>query len=84
MNFIIPLRDAKVNVEKMLEINKDDEYLQNFIPLAEDIDGNDYYWDKKTGKVFYLFIDDVENSIPICDSVEDFFKLLNYAQSINN
>lgn len=84
LDFIIPLRDANVNVEKILEINKDNEYLQNFIPLAEDIDGDDYYWDKKTGKVFYLSSDNIESPIPICDGVEDFFKLLNYLQNINN
>lgn len=81
LDFIIPLRDANVNVEKILEINKDDKYLKTIVPLAEDIDGDNYYWDKKTGKVFYLSMGNVENPIPICDSVEEFFKLLNYVQN---
>lgn len=80
LDFIIPLRDANVNVEKTLEMYKDDKYLQTIVPLAEDIDGDDYYWDKKTGKVFYLSMENAENPIPICDSVEEFFKLLNYLQ----
>lgn len=78
LEFIIPLYGANVNVEKILEIYKNDKYLQTFVPLAEDIEGDDFYWDKKTGKVFYIAITNVENPIPICDSVEEFFKLLNY------
>ena len=81
LDFIIPLRDANVNVEKILEINKDDKYFKNIVPLAEDVEGDNYYWDKKTGKVFYLSMYNVENPIPICDSVEEFFKLLNYIQN---
>lgn len=81
LDFIIPLRDANVNVEKILEMNKNDKYLQTIVPLAEDIGGDNYYWDKKTGKVFYLSMGNVENPIPICDSVEEFFKLLNYVQN---
>lgn len=58
------------------------EYIpKTFIPLAEDVDNDDYYWDKETGKVFYLAMSNVENPIPICDSVEEFFKLLNYVQN---
>lgn len=82
LEFIIPLRDANVNVEKILELNMNNEYIpKTFIPLAEDVDSDNYYWDKETGKVFYLAMSNVENPIPICDSVEEFFKLLNYVQN---
>ena len=57
----------------------ENEYIPNsWIPLACDVDNDDYYWDKETGKVFFLSLENVENPIPICDSVEEFFKLLNY------
>lgn len=84
LEFIIPLRDANISVEKILELNKDNKYLQTIVPLAEDIDGDDFYWEKETGKVIYLSMENADNPIPICDSVEDFFKLLNYVEEKMN
>lgn len=78
IEFIIPLVHGNVCVEKILSFNETNEYIEeSFIPLAEDIDGEDFYWDSKTGNVYYLSMGNVENPIPICDSVEDFFIILN-------
>lgn len=78
VEFIIPLRYGNVCVEKILSFNEDNEYIPTtFIPLAEDIDGEDFYWDSSNGKVYYLSMENVENPIPVCDTVEQFFEILN-------
>lgn len=78
VEFIIPLRYGNVCVEKILSFNEDNEYIpKSFIPLAEDIDGEDFYWDSSNGKVYYLSMENVENPIPVCDTVEQFFEILN-------
>ena len=50
---------------------------ETLIPLAEDEDGEHFYWDSKTGKVCFICRENVENPIPICNSVEAFIELLN-------
>ena len=78
VEFIIPLFFGNVCVEKIMSYNQSNEYIPDtFIPLAEDIDGEDFYWDTTSGKVYYLSIENVENPIPISDSVEQFFEILN-------
>lgn len=78
VEFIIPLKYGTVCVEKILSFNEGNESVPaTFIPLAEDVDGEDFYWDSLNGKVFYLSMENVENPIPICDSVEEFFEILN-------
>ena len=75
VEFIIPLKYGNVCVEKILSFNAGNEYVpKTFIPLAEDIEGEDFYWDASNGKVYYLCMGNVENPIPICDSVETFFR----------
>lgn len=78
VEFIIPLKYGNICVEKILSFNDGNEYISKaFIPLAEDVDGEDFYWDSSDGKVYYLSMENVENPIPICDTVEQFFKILN-------
>lgn len=80
IEFLYSLKNGTQPVEKFLDKwIPENEYISNsWLPLACDADNSDYYWDKETGKVFYLSLGNVENPIPICDSVEEFFKLLNY------
>lgn len=78
VDFLILLKYANVNFEKVIAWDEGNEYIPNtFIPLAKDTDDMDYYWDASTGKVYYLSIENVEHPIPICDSVEAFFEILN-------
>lgn len=78
VEFIIPLNYGNVCVEKILSFNEGVEWIpETFLPLAEDVDGDDFYWDSSNGKVYYLSMGNVENPIPICDSVEQFFEILN-------
>ena len=78
VEFIIPLQHGNVCVEKILSFNEKNEYIsKTLIPLAEDTDGEDFYWDSASGKVYYISMENVENPVPICDSVEQFFEILN-------
>ena len=78
VEFIIPLKYGNICVENVMRFNEGNEYVPNtFIPLAEDVDGDDFYWDSNSKKVYYLAMGNVENPIPICDSVEQFFEILN-------
>ena len=55
-----------------------DDYLSNeLIPLAIDMDEDNYYWNSKTGKVYYISSSNVENPILVCNSVDEFFEILN-------
>lgn len=65
---IYPLMHGTMPVEKIMKYNSTNEAIpRSFVPLAQDEDEDDYYWDSKTGK---------EHPIPICDSVEEFFGIL--------
>ena len=78
VDFIIPMKYGNVCVEKILEFNKGNEYIPNtYMPLAEDVLSEDFYWDAASGKVFYISMGNVENPIPICNSVDEFFEILN-------
>ncbi len=78
VEFLIPLKYGNVNVEKILSFNDSNEFVpKTFIPFAEDVDGEDFYWDLADGKVYYLSMGNVENPIPVADSIDEFFELLN-------
>jgi len=78
LNCIIPLKYGKVSLEKQYEWVLKDDYLSNeLIPLAIDMDEDNYYWNSKTGKVYYISLSNVENKILVCNSVDEFFEILN-------
>jgi len=78
LNCIIPLKYGKVSLEKQYEWVLKDDYLSNeLIPLAIDMDEDNYYWNSKTGKVYYISASNVENPILVCNSVDEFFEILN-------
>lgn len=78
--FIYSLCDlnyGRMPVEKILEKITSNEGIPNqCYPIAED-DINYYYWDTRDGKIYYYMIDDIEHPIIICNSVEEFFEILN-------
>lgn len=78
LDFIIPLKYGTCNFEKEYEYVLENECISNeYIPLAVDMDGDNYYWHSKSGKVYYISHENVENPILICDSVVAFFEILN-------
>lgn len=78
LDTIIPLKYGTICLEKEYEWVLKDEYIPNdFIPLAYDMNSDRYYWNSKTGKVYYISDENVENPILLCNSVDEFFDILN-------
>lgn len=75
---IYALEYGTMPLEKMYECaHRNKAIPSTYIPLALDEDEDDYYWDSKSGNVFYLSLENVEHPIPICGSVDEFFHILN-------
>lgn len=78
VEFILPLKYGDCSVESYLELYRGDERIpQHLVPFAYDVDGDNYYWDINTGRVYYLTMGNIDNPIPIARSVDEFFELLN-------
>lgn len=78
LDIIIPLKYGTTPLEKEYKWVLENEYIANEnIPLAVDMDGDNYYWNSKNGKVYYISVENVENPILVCNSVEEFFEILN-------
>jgi len=78
LDCIMPLKYGNVSVEKNYEYVLEDEYIpNNYIPFAVDMTADNYYWDSKNGNVYYISHENVEDPILICNSVDEFFDILN-------
>lgn len=76
--FLYDLKYGKMPLEKVMGYNaRNDEIPSTFIPLAQDEDTDDFYWDSSTGKVYFLSLSNVEHPKEICESVDEFINLLN-------
>lgn len=76
--FLHVLRFGKMPLEKVMEYNKkNDSIPSTFIPLAQDEDNDDFYWDASSGKVYFISLSNIEHPKEICGSIEEFFELLN-------
>lgn len=53
------------------------EMFGNYIPFADDIEDDMFYWDRRDQKVYFFSWQNPENSLLICDSVDEFFELMN-------
>lgn len=77
LDCLIPLRYGTVPLEKEYESVRNNEEIPDvFIPLAYDMDGDLYYWHKHTQAVWYISHENAEHPIPVCESVEAYFALL--------
>ena len=75
---IIPLISTGLSFDKIADNDRSDGFINtDFYPLASNRGGDYYYWNAKTGEVFLVLSDDIENPIKICDSVSHLFKILN-------
>lgn len=73
LDCIIPLKYGTSCFEKEFE----SRMISDYIPFAYDMDSDKYYWNLNTGKVYYISHENAENPILICNSVADFFNILN-------
>ena len=78
VNEIISLKYGKYSFEKEYEQVIENRYISNiYIPFAKDISNQSYYFNLKDNKIYYISIDDIINPIFICDSIDEFFEILN-------
>lgn len=74
---LLTIRHATMPLEEVLENQEGEDELEGCVPFAMDADYEYYYWLKDTGEIVYIDFEDVENRLPVCGSMEEFFQLLN-------
>ena len=73
---IVRMREF-ADVNRKLGLLKITELFENYIPFADDIEDEMFYWDKRDEKVYFLSWQNPEHSMLISDSVDEFFELMN-------
>lgn len=74
---IIPINANGLTFEKIVDSDRADGFVEkDFYPLAGNRGGDFYYWSSKTGKVYLVLADDIENPFVVSSNVEAFFALL--------
>ena len=72
---------GRPSVEFVLQLEREDGYIpSNLVAFAYDCGGESYYWSMDDGKVYFIDTEEIENIIFVCDSIEEFFKLLEEAE----
>lgn len=78
LDYIIPLNYGTTPFEKVYEWTLSNEAIpKGYIAFAYDICSDEFYWDPTSNKVYYIRHDDVENPVLICETIEEFFEILN-------
>ena len=77
---IPPVADG-LSFETIVDGDRADGFLpQSYFPLARDRGGNLYYWDSRTGKVFFVLNDDIEDPFLVFPTVSDFVRCVDEHQ----
>jgi len=86
VHLIFPLNFDGVNgFDFRNEITRKHGVIPNeFIPFAEDLNGNCFYWNTTNGKVYYIARQNVKNPQQVFDSVYEFFEQLNACHDERN
>ena len=71
-----PFKGAIILEEVLYGDRLDGFIAANLIPFAEDRGGNRYYCDEKTGNVFFIPCDDIDNPELVCENISDFLNNL--------
>ena len=70
-----------VILEEILRDDRMDGFIpSNLIPFAKDRGGNRYYCDEKTGNVFFIPCDDIDNPELVCENISNFMNNLKNTQ----
>ena len=73
-----PLKYGTMPIEKMLNLTRENEESPiEYVPIALDEDYENFYWNVNKGNVLFISEENDEHPIPITDTVEEFFELLN-------
>ena len=71
----------QVSVDLVYQWQLDDgDISPNMIPFAYDLGGESYYWSTENGKVYFINGEDIENPQYVCESINEFFKLMEEAE----
>ena len=74
---IIPINASGLTFEKIVDNDRADGFIdKDFYPIASNRGGDFYYWSTKTGKVYLVLADDIENPFVVSSSIEAFWGLL--------
>ena len=85
VNEIISVKYGKYSFENEYKNVIENKYISNiYIPFAKDISNQSYYFNLKDNKIYYISIDDITNPIFICDSIDEFFEILNLCLDDND
>lgn len=77
---ILPLKYGGCCLEEIVRNDREDGIIPHeLIPLANNRGGDYYYWDMSTGKVYFIYCDDIENPIQISESIEAFLETMEAA-----
>lgn len=77
LNTLLDTRRSSIEYYSEKGMNKLVEIKQNYIPFADDYEDYKYYWNTNDGKVYFINELFPENPFLICDSVDEFFELMN-------
>lgn len=81
VRFIYP-NEEDYSLEGLIEDNREyDDFPDNQIPFASDWGDDIFYWDKNNSNVSLLYPDSDE-FMPVCDSIDLFFSMLNNENNI--
>lgn len=75
------IKHPNAALEKVIQWDREDGYIsEKMIPFAHDHGGESYYWNTEDEKVYFINGIDIENPSFVCDSIEEFFKILEEAE----
>ena len=71
----------RASVDLIYPWQLDDGYISpSLIPFAYDPGGESYYWSTENGNVYFINGEDIENPQYVCESISEFFKLMEEAE----
>ncbi len=74
---LVELKYGVLPLEKIINMDRQDGLIpSNMIPIARNSGGDYYYWNNQNGQVYLYLSDNIEDPVWICESVEEFFLLL--------
>lgn len=75
-NTVVPERADKGQLEYFMDMSSDIDSIRanNLVLFADDVGGDEYFWQIGTGTVYLIRFDDVDEPILAFESVEAFFR----------
>lgn len=87
LDCILPMKYGTWAVERSAKFDHDADNTvipEHWYRFADDVSNDSFFWDSRDGAVYYLAMENYENPIPICESIDTLFKILNLAAKKNS